>query len=918
MPSQNIYFTNRGLCGIGIKKDNMDQDALSFANLENIDVLEELYKKWQKNPESIEGTWRYFFEGMELGSQFPQGIISQSPDLRIFSLINAYRSYGHLMAKINPLAKEPHEVPRELELKTLGFSESELSASFPTCGFLKQETAPLKEIIEGLKRTYCGTIGIEYMGLGSPEIEKWIQERVEPFFDLRLASEDKIKILTQLSQAELFEAFIHTKYVGQTRFSLEGGETFVPMLHALLETGAKEGISDMILGMAHRGRLNVLANILGKSFIYIFHEFEDHFDPEGLEGTGDVKYHKGIEGDYEVDGKKIHVVLSANPSHLEAVDPVVEGGVRAKQELKGKLKRQEAVALLIHGDAAVAGQGVIYETMQLSKLNGYHTGGTVHVVINNQIGFTTLPKDGRSTLYCTDIAKAFVSPVFHVNAEDPEGCVAVAKMAIQLRQRFGCDVFIDLNCYRKYGHNEGDEPAFTQPLEYQQIKEKRNILEIYEERLIQEKILSEAEIQQLENQFKAKLAQALEIAKQPSQEGSKPIQAGSQLNILLKPIDTKISIERLKQLTQKMCQVPSNFNLHPKIQRLLNERLQMIESSSLDWAMGELLAYASLVTQGIHLRLSGQDTRRGTFSHRHAVWVDQMNAQRYFPFSHLASDQAPCDLFNSPLSEYAVMGFEFGYSLMYPKSLVIWEAQYGDFYNGAQIVVDQFIASCEQKWGLKTNLVLLLPHGYEGAGPDHSSGRIERFLQLAGDENMIIANCTTPAQCFHLLRRQALLHLKKPLIFFTPKMLLRYPLCKSSINEFSQGAFEEILDDPSPAQNSSRILLCSGKIYYDLVQERTKRSSQDAIVRIEQLYPLHLEKLKAIFKKYPQIKKCIWVQEEPKNMGAWEYIQPQLETILGDIPLEYIGRMRSAATSTGSHRQHKIEQQQILDKIFKD
>lgn len=898
----------------------MDQDSLSFANLENIDVLEQLYSKWQKNPESLEGDWRYFFDGMQLGAQFPQGAVIQSPDLRIYSLINAYRHYGHLMTQINPLAIDPPVIPRELQLKTLGFSESELSSSFPTCGFLKQETATLKEIIEGLKRTYCGTIGIEYMGLGNPEIEKWIQERIEPFFELCLSSEDKMKILTQLSQAELFELFIHTKYVGQTRFSLEGGETFVPMLHMLLQAAAEEGVSDMIMGMAHRGRLNVLANILGKSFTYIFHEFEDHFDPEGLEGSGDVKYHKGIEGDYVSEGKTVHVILSANPSQLEAVDPVVEGGVRAQQELKGKQKRQEALAVLIHGDAAMAGQGVIYETMQLSKLNGYNTRGTVHIVINNQIGFTTLPKDGRSTLYCTDIAKAFSAPVFHVNAEDPEGCVAVTKMAIQLRQRFGCDVFIDLNCYRKYGHNEGDEPNFTQPVEYKQIKEKRDVLEIYGEKLLQEKILSSEQMDRLKEQFKEKLTKALEAAKQSPTENPRPLQAASQPDLLLKPVETKVSGEKLKSLTQKMCQAPADFNIHPKIQKLLSDRLQMVEgeNSSLDWGMGELLAYASLVTQGVHVRLSGQDVRRGTFSHRHAVWVDQNNAKKYFPLSHLETNQAPCDFFNSPLSEYAVMAFEFGYSLIYPNSLVIWEAQYGDFYNGAQIVVDQFIASCEQKWGLKTNLVLMLPHGYEGAGPDHSSGRIERFLQLAGEENMFIANCTTPAQCFHLLRRQALIPIKKPLIFFTPKMLLRFPLCKSTLQEFTQGTFEEILDDPSPGKNPERLLFCSGKIYFDLVQERAKKGSQEVIIRIEQLYPLHLEKLKTILKKYPQTKKCVWIQEEPENMGAWEYIQPQFAKILGGIPLEYCGRARSASTSTGSHRQHKLEQQKILDKIFKD
>ncbi|HSX03795.1 MAG TPA: 2-oxoglutarate dehydrogenase E1 component [Rhabdochlamydiaceae bacterium] len=895
----------------------MKDDASSYANFSNLELIEDLYQSWLKNPNSVDSTWNHFFEGMQFADHMPKISFKEqaSPDLRIFYLITAYRTYGHLMAQVNPIAASDPPPAPELNLENFGLSDKDLEIAFPTCGFLKEETAPLKEILEALKRTYCRTIGIEYMGLGIPEMEKWLQERIEPNFELHLSNEEKVHILSELNRAETFETFIHTKYVGQKRFSLEGAETLIPMLAALLEDGVGKGITEAIIGMAHRGRLNVLANIFGKSYAYIFREFEDHYTPDLGEGTGDVKYHKGFIGKYTTLSKKeIPMTLMANPSHLESVDPVVEGGVRARQEVKPREKQNEIVPILIHGDASIAGQGVIYETMQLSRLHGYATQGTIHIVINNQIGFTTLPRDGRSTHYCTDIAKTFSSPVFHVNAEDPEGCVAATKLAVEMRQKFGCDVFIDLNGYRKYGHNEGDEPAFTQPVEYALIRSKKTIREIYRQQLIQNQIIDEKVASNLEEEFKNSLKTAIETVKTEVQTA----QATVPKMDLFRPVGTAVDAQTLIQLTEKFCTVPQGFTISPKIQRLLSEKLQMVQKS-MDWAMGELLAYATLCTQKVHVRLSGQDVRRGTFSHRHAIWVDQKNAQKYFPLSHLSPTQAPCDIFNSPLSEYAVLGFEFGYSLLYPNSLVLWEAQYGDFANGAQVIIDQYITSSEQKWGHRTNLTLLLPHGYQGEGPEHSSGRMERFLQMAGNDNMFLVNCTTPAQFFHLLRRQGISEIKRPLVVFSPKVLLRHPLCISPQKDFTTGTFQEILDDSVGRAQPATLLFCSGKIYYDLIQEREKRNKGDLVIlRIEQLYPLNEEKLKSFIEKYSGFKECIWAQEEHSNMGAWEFMRPVLEKLLkGKAPLRYVGRDRSAAVAAGSFALHKKQHEAIIQEIFR-
>lgn len=896
-----------------------------FASINNLAFIESLYQSYLKDPESVDATWRYFFEGMQLASSIASHMpqpAKESPDLRVHLLIEAYRKYGHLIARFNPLGTSMPEL-EELDPEKIGFKREELDAEFPTCGFINRPTAPLKTLIEALKKTYSGTIGVEYVGLGEPQLEAWLQQHIEPYFPLDLSSEDKIWILQLLNKAELFESFLHTKYVGQKRFSLEGGETLIPMLAAIIEKGAELDVTDATIGMSHRGRLNVLANILNKSYGQIFKEFEAHYIPEEFEGTGDVKYHKGFNGKLPTrSGKTVDVMVVANPSHLEAVDPVVEGIVRAKQELKGdKTHRKECIPILIHGDASVSGQGVIYETIQLARLNGYATGGTLHIVVNNQIGFTTLPKDARSSRYCSQIGLLFGAPVFHVNAEDPEGCVRASQLAIEMRQQFQCDVFIDLYCYRKYGHNESDEPTFTQPLEYALIKSKRSIREIYKDKLIQNKVLEESEALKFENAFKESLHEALnETPTSKSKESTHEERIPNEM--AASSIRTAVSKETLIALTETFCTVPSNMRIHPKVAHGLQHRLEMIHAphneAHIDWGLGEHLAYATLLNEGIHVRISGQDVRRGTFSHRHAIWVDQVKELRYYPLAHLSDTQAPFDIFNSPLSEYAVLGFDFGYSTAYPRSLVIWEAQFGDFANGAQIIIDQFIASSEQKWRLTSNLTLLLPHGYEGQGPEHSSARIERFLSLSGHENMRVANCSTPAQLFHLLRAQALLSAKKPLVIFTPKAILRHPACVSSLDDFAEGAFQEVIDDDRANPSVPSLYFCSGKIYYDLIASREKLKRFDtAIIRVEQLFPFPKSAIENIFNKYSSVREMSWVQEEHSNMGAWEYLRPYMNELLGaKDALKYIGRDRSASPAAGSYALHKKQLEDILQRVF--
>lgn len=870
-------------------------------NLENAAFIEQLFALYQEDETKIDPSWKSFFERKKEDSP----TLAQAPsDLKVYNLIEAYRTYGHLLARINPIAIKQEQEPWQLNLSHLGFNESDLNQPFPTCGLLPQETAELKKIIETLKSIYCGQIGFEYMGLQNPQLERWLQEQIEPgAFRHDLTIAEKKMILQHLNKSELFEVFLHTKYTGQKRFSIEGGETLIPMLAALLELGVELETRTFVIGMAHRGRLNVLSNILQKSYGTIFSEFEEGYIPESFEGSGDVKYHKGYTSKVELKGREAQIFLAPNPSHLEAVDPVVEGQTFARQVLNGGDKNS-VLPILIHGDAAIAGQGVVYETLQLSKLEGYSTGGTLHIVINNQIGFTTLPEDARSTTYCTDIARTFNAPVFHVNAEAPEACVLAVNLAVQIRKKFQCDVFIDLNCYRKYGHNETDEPAFTQPLEYQLIKKKKPIRELYRDHLVHQGVLEKDMAEALEEEFKKALHEEHEQTKLPK---SKEPQPASDPNVR-----TAVSKEILIEVAKEMSAVPPDFNIHKKLERLVNDRQAMIlEDKPIDWGMGELLAYATLLYDGKDVRLTGQDCGRGTFSHRHALWMDQVQERAYFPLKHLRQSQGRFEAINTPLSEYAPLGFEFGYSSVCPDALVIWEAQFGDFCNGAQVIIDQFITTTEQKWSQKSNLVMLLPHGYEGQGPEHSSARIERFLSLCGDENLTVVNPTKPAQLFHLLRRQALAPMNKPLIVFTPKGLLRHPECTSRVAQFVDGSFHEIIDEGS--SECTTLILCSGRIYYDLLPHKQK---EWAIIRLEQLYPFPKQQIQESLKQYPNIHECYWVQEEPANMGGWYFLRPQLREILPHEPT-YVGRERSAATATGSFHLHKKQWQEIVDRLLK-
>lgn len=885
----------------------MGKEALAAGNCTYIEERED----------GNDPAWAAFVAGLEqeLRPEIPTTVYqpkrgggeeNASKTLLISNLINAYRCYGHLAAHTNPLHAKPPPSPKELELVNLNLSNKDLPQTFPTLGTLPTPSAPLQEIIHSLKNTYCKKIGIEYMLLSRPHLEAWLQQQIEPtHLHPNLSIQQKQSILQHLNKSELFEAFLQTKYTGQKRFSLEGAVTLIPMLATLLESSPDHQITHLIIGMAHRGRLNVLSNILNKSYPQIFSEFNDNPHPDSIEGSGDVKYHKGFQSTTTINSHEIHVALSPNPSHLESVDPVVQGYAHAKQISSGQ---QAVLPILIHGDASLAGQGVIYETLQLYNLPGYANGGTLHIVINNQIGFTTLPTDGRSTPYCTDIAKTFGAPVFHVNAEDPEGCVHATLLALAIRQTFHIDVFIDLLCYRKYGHNETDEPAFTQPLEYQEIRQKKPIREMYRDALIEQGVVEKYVAESLEKEFKEALSRALELETPPTSTHSQspaPKEPPA-------PV-TKVDKKTLKAVSEGLVRVPAGFTPHAKLEKLLGERLKMgIGEIPLNWGAAELLAYGTLLWEGHAVRLAGQDSARGTFSHRHALWMDQKTGSPHIPLKHLRPGQGPCEIVNSLLSEYAAMGFEYGYSLAKPNTLTIWEAQFGDFANGAQVIIDQYLVTAEQKWDQFSGLTLLLPHGYEGQGPEHSSGRIERFLALAGHDNLRIVQPTTPAQFFHLLRRQALTSLKRPLIIFTPKALLRHPACTSAIDALADGAFQPILDDPSPAKRTDTLVFCTGKIYYEIAEKKPETMT---LVRIEQLYPIDRALLKELIDRYSP-KRCLWVQEEPRNMGAWFFMRPILRDLLDGIEPEFIGRERSASTAVGSFAKHKRQQQEILEQVF--
>jgi 2-oxoglutarate decarboxylase len=832
---------------------------------------------------------------------------------RVVELIHAYRVRGHLMADTNPLEFEMRRHP-DLDIVNHGLTLWDLDRKFATGGFAGEPVMRLRDILGVLRDSYCRTVGVEYMHIQDPEQRRWIQQRVEQP-QQRLDRDEQLYILKRLNVAEAFETFLQTKYVGQRRFSLEGAETLIPLLDTIIDAAAHQGLDEVVIGMAHRGRLNVLANIVGKSYAQIFREFEGYLDPASTHGSGDVKYHLGAEGRYTTrDGTKdIKVSLVSNPSHLEAVDPVLEGIVRAKQDLLNKGAEYPVLPLAIHGDAAFAGQGVVAETLNLSQLRGYRTGGTIHVVVNNQVGFTTAPSAARSSVYATDVARMIQAPIFHVNGDDPEAAVRVARIALDFRQAFKKDVVIDLVCYRRRGHNEADDPSMTQPLMYDLIDAKRSVRKLYTEALIGRGDIGIDEAEAALRDYRARLEEAFAETKDsaPPRLSSLPQRAAPPAPAA---VDTSISVATLKRIAESQVNLPPGFTPHPRLVPLLQRRAAMVDSDAIDWPMAELIAFGSLMLEGHPVRLAGQDSRRGTFVQRHAVLVDRKTGAEYTPLAHLDPNQAPFYIYDSLLSEFAALGFEYGYSVVRSDALVAWEAQFGDFANGAQTIIDEFISSGEQKWGQRSGLVLLLPHGYEGQGPDHSSGRIERFLQLCAQENMTVAVPSCAASYFHLLRWHVLSQVRRPLVVFTPKSMLRAKSAASPASAFTAGRWSPVLGDPDPRDPAEvrRVLLCSGKIAWELVERRAAQQRTDtAILRVEQLYPLPGEEIQAALAAFPRLDEVVWVQEEPVNMGAWPFIALHLAPTLGS-GMRCIARPESSAPATGSHVRSEEEQRELL------
>ena len=897
------------------------QSYLGNAELASVD---ELYQQYLKDNSSVEEGWRKFFEGFEFArtnfeetGEVPQNV---RKEFNVMNLINGYRNRGHLFTKTNPV-RERRQYKPTLDLENFGLTPADLDTQFHAGTEIGIGPAKLKDIIAHLDQTYCQSIGAEYMYIRTPEIVKWLQDKMEKSKNTpKFSAYEKLVILNKLNEAVVFENFLHTKFVGQKRFSLEGAEAVIPALHTVCEMGADSGIEDFVIGMPHRGRLNVLANIMCKDQTDIFTEFEGRLSEDSL-FDGDVKYHMGYSSDLvSSNGKKVHMSLAANPSHLEAVNPVVQGTARAKIDNRHNGDNNKACTILMHGDAALAGQGIVYEVIQMSQLDGYKTGGTIHFIVNNQVGFTTNYMDGRSSTYCTDVAKVVLSPVFHVNGDDVEALVFTAQLAMEFRQTFHRDVFIDVLCYRKYGHNEGDEPRFTQPLLYKAIAAHPNPREIYANHLIKEGTIDQDTSKEMEKSFRELLQKKLDDAKKVEKAKVASFLNGQWNGMRLatekdfeRSPETAVSKEIFLEIARKISTLPSDKKFFNKIENIFKERTAMIEKDSYDWAMAELMAYATLMNEGNDVRFSGQDVERGTFSHRHAVVKIEDSEEEYVPLNNFGAT-GKLEIYNSLLSEYAVLGFEFGYSLATPADLVIWEAQFGDFFNGAQIVIDQFITCSEYKWRRMNGLVMLLPHGYEGQGPEHSSGRMERFLQQCAENNIQIVNCTTPANQFHVLRRQLKRDFRKPLICFTPKKLLRYPSCVSTVKDFTTGVFQEVIDDLKvDARSVKRVAFCCGKIYYDLVEAREKLGLNDvAIVRMEQLYPFPTKQVQDILLKYKGTKEYYWVQEEPENMGAWSFMM----RMFGNVPLKYIGRNESASPATGFSKAHAAQQQGIVDKLF--
>jgi 2-oxoglutarate dehydrogenase E1 component len=914
----------------------------------NAAFLDALYEQYLRDPASVEEKWRLYFEGLPgpKGAERPQGPIEAALAARarqpraaapaaegaenakqaaVSRLIQIWTNRGHLVAKLDPLGLVQRPRPQVLELEYFGLGPADLDSEFFTGS--RTEAVPrrmkLREILQQLETIYAGSIGAEFAHMSESRERLWLQDQFQAGrLQHRFTVEEKRNILWQLTAAEGLERYLHTRYVGQKRFSLEGGDTLLPLLDDLIQSCGTARIEEVVIGMAHRGRLNVLVNLLGKSPATLFSEFEGAYDLSHLKGSGDVKYHKGFSADLRTGAGNVHTVLAFNPSHLEVVDPVVEGSVRARQERRNDANGDRVLPLLIHGDAAFAGQGVVMETLQLSQARGFYTGGTVHVIINNQVGFTTSePRDARSTLYCSDVAKMLEAPIFHVNADDPEAAVFVARLALEYRMRFHKDVVIDLVCYRRLGHNEADEPAATQPVMYRVIRQHPTSRRLYADRLVAEGVLTQAEADALPERYRDGLDQGRPqaraalgmIGNKYTVDWSRHAQAD-----WTERVRTGVDKPRLESLGKRLSDLPADLTLHPRVAHIMSNRTRMLAGETpLDWGCAETLAYASLVEEGFSVRLCGQDSGRGTFFHRHAVLHDQDSGRTYIPLQHLADPQPRVQIIDSVLSEEAVMGFEYGYSTTEPNCLSLWEGQYGDFANGAQVIIDQFISSGEAKWERYCGLVLLLPHGYEGAGPEHSSARLERYLQLCAESNMQVCVPSTPAQMFHMLRRQMLQSFRKPLIVMMPKSLLRHDLSVSSLEDLTRGSFARVIgeSDDLPAQGVRRVVFCSGKVYFDLLKARRKDGTREvALVRIEQLYPFPAEEYEAALARYPNLREVVWCQEEPQNQGAWYQIRHRLQEPLGQRRIVlYAGRAPAAAPATGIGKIHEAEQQSLIN-----
>jgi multifunctional 2-oxoglutarate metabolism enzyme len=848
---------------------------------------------------------------------------AEEKQVAVQRLIRQYRVRGHLIANLNPLSHTFQQVHPELDPATYGLTIWDLDREFATGGLAGRDRMTLGAILGVLRDAYCRTVGVEYMHIQEPDQTSWIQRRVEGV-KATVEPEEQRTILSRLNAAEAFERFLHTKYLGQKRFSLEGAESTIAMLGALLDAAADDGISKAVMGMAHRGRLNVLANILHKSHNKIFREFEGNIDPESIQGSGDVKYHLGTVGTHKSgSGATIEVELSSNPSHLEAVNPVVAGMARAKLDEMGAAAADldhhtPVLPILLHGDAAFAGQGVVPETLAMSQLRGYRVGGTVHLIINNQVGFTTPVESARSSTYSTDVAKAVQAPIFHVNGDDPEACARVMRLAFEFRQEFGKDVVVDLVCYRRHGHNEGDDPSYTQPHMYAAIENRRSVRKLYTEELVMRGDLTLEEAEQAMDEFRDVLEHSLQATRESAPPAPEEVVRRPERQGLLDPIETGVDRDTLERIIAEVTSAPEGFTVHPKLAKQLEKRRAMLDEDRVDWAMGESFAFGSLLLAGHPVRLAGQDSRRGTFSQRHSVLIDHETAEEHTPLNHLAEDQAPFMVYDSLLSEYAAMGFEYGYSVVRKDALTMWEAQFGDFVNGAQIIIDQFLVAAEDKWGQTSGLTLLLPHGYEGQGPEHSSARLERFLVLCAEDNIQVTQPTNAAQYFHLLRRQVLRDIRKPLVVLTPKGLLRAKPAMSPAEAFTSGSFRETLRDEGAPDGVRRVLLCSGRVAFDLIGRRDAEGHPAAIVRVEQLYPTPLEQIREAIESYgDDVTDVVWVQDEPENMGAWPFMHLRLHRLLrDDYELRHVSRYESASPATGSAAVHEREQEDLLDRAF--